>query len=45
MKTGKTYWGAEQIEEKERQRENGLGREGENSEGERKWRGWILTIC
>jgi hypothetical protein len=37
MKTGKTYRGAEQqIEEKERQRENGLGREGDNSEGERK---------
>jgi hypothetical protein len=26
MKTGKTYRGAEQIGEKERQRDNGLGR-------------------
>jgi hypothetical protein len=24
MKTGKTYWGTEQIGEKERQREDGL---------------------
>jgi hypothetical protein len=24
MRTGKTYWGIEQIGEKERQRENGL---------------------
>jgi len=28
MKTGKTYWGTKQIGEKERQRENRLGREG-----------------
>ncbi len=36
MKTGKIYWGTEQIGEKERQRENGLGREGETAakEGE-----------
>ncbi len=33
MKTGKTYWETEQIGQKERQRENRLGRE-----RERQWR-------
>jgi hypothetical protein len=44
MKTCKTYWETEQIGEKERQRENGLGRERDSSGGGRKWRWLILTI-
>jgi hypothetical protein len=39
METGKTCRGIEQIEEKERQRERGLGREGDNNGWERKWSG------
>jgi hypothetical protein len=35
METGKTCWGIEQIEKKERQREKGLGRERDNDSGER----------
>jgi hypothetical protein len=39
METSKTCWGIEQIEEKERQREKGLGKERNNDSGERKWHG------
>jgi hypothetical protein len=35
MKTGKTYWETEQIGEKERQREKGLGREGQQRRREK----------
>ncbi len=44
MKTGKTYWETEQIGEKERQREKGLGRERDSGGGGRKQRGLILTV-
>jgi hypothetical protein len=39
MEAGKTCWGIERRGEKERQRENGLGRERDNDSGERKWHG------
>ncbi len=39
MEAGKTCWGIEQREEKERHREKGLQRKRDNDSGERKWRG------
>ncbi len=45
MKTGKTFWGIEQIGEKERQRVNILEERQRSGIGERgKWLGLILTV-